>query len=593
MDERDLKNLTKEYWGMIDHRNPSEHLEWYIDNLLPHEMDWADKHPIRDGEPRLPVRTRPCKLLVLLVGFSVEPLLQAVWAYEPENILLLLNQQYGDPDNGGREGIVFGTMIQRLIREHLASRKPLASKPDVNCELVEAGPVPVFQKLVEKVDATEGVVIDITGAKKSMVAGAFLYAAYANVDVSYVDFDDKAFDPEQGRPYGYACRIGYLSNPYQAFALRDWEWVRELYNRYNFRAARELLVGLDGNGGPGTILDATKTYLPTIVEPVQKLGRMLHCYELSDSGDFNKAKEKADEITQEGWNSDFPDAINKLGGKWFTVSGSGFTNPPKGFYDDTPELRVYIYDEIKRIERLIRLNEDYRSAFLRAGGVNEILMLTRLVRLVKNPVDKQSLLNALDERTPGARSLFEALCQPGGSKIEIGKDRSKTISFKGVPEISIGLPQPMTPWWQSTQYFNGNQGWEDFLDKRNELAHKYFTVPRDWAEDVLRFVKANFEDFLSRSMDSLGLCAEVLPWSSLCERCGLKGLLSTGSRGTVVQEHKTWLSPLQEQLERACARVKPFSLESSPFFAFPAIDMGETSAENLDKIIAEYAYKGS
>ena len=49
--------------------------------------------------------------------------------------------------------------------------------------------------------------------------------------------------------------------------------------------------------------------------------------------------------------------------------------------------------------------------------------------------------------------------------------------------------------------------------------------------------------------------------------------------------------PLQQQLARAQARVKPFSLKDLAFFALPPVDMGETSAKDIDQIIAEDAYR--
>ena len=37
--------------------------------------------------------------------------------------------------------------------------------------------------------------------------------------------------------YGYTCRIGKIADPYEAFRLRDWERVSQLYERYDFRDA--------------------------------------------------------------------------------------------------------------------------------------------------------------------------------------------------------------------------------------------------------------------------------------------------------------------------------------------------------------------
>ncbi|MEK6285819.1 MAG: hypothetical protein AABO57_08770 [Acidobacteriota bacterium] len=531
-DEKTLKSLTQEYWETFESGKLKPRLERYVDDLLNEEMCWANDSPLPDNRSRLP--QQEYQLLAMLVGFSVEPLLQTVWAYEPQQVLLLLNQAYGDLEEGGMRGEDFGEMVKSLIQDHLSVKKPLKRKPQVDCEIVNADPASVFRRLREKVSVTEGVIIDITGAKKSMVAGAFLYAAYANVPVSYVDFDDDAYDPERGRPYGYKCRIGSLSNPYQAFALRDWELVRELYNQYNFRAARTLLVGRDGSGSVGTILATARIYLPEMEEPMNRLGRMLYCYELWESGEFNAAQVEANTINQEGWNTEFPNTVTDLGGSWFSFSGGEISQSVSSFYDDTPELRAYVYDEIKRVERLIYLNEDCNSAFLRVAGVNEVLMIARVVKLVSNQVDKRSLLSALDRETPGAYSVYEALLKPDNSTIEIGRERrTKDLSFRSAPQLSVALPRRMSEWWQQNHHFKDFRdkdsidvrGWEHFLRIRNKLTHTHLTVPPYLAEDALRFVTANFEDFLGYSMELLSLCAEDLKWSQLCQRCGLADLL--------------------------------------------------------------------
>ena len=506
VDEKTLRGLTENYWDTFESRPPKSRLESYINDqskkeggLLNKEMCWAKDHPLPDGS-RLP--QREYQLLVMLVGFSVEPLLQTVWAYEPQQVLLLLNRSYGDSYEGGSSGQDFGEMVKSLIQDHLTVQKPLKSRPEVICEIVSPDPASVFRKLREKVMRTDGVIIDITGAKKSMVAGAFLYAAYANVPVSYVDFDDDAYDPERGRPYGYKCRIGSLNNPYQAFALRDWERVRQLYNQYNFRAARALLIGHDGSGGLGTIRKTDEDYSLGMKEPICRLERMLYCYELWESGDFNSAKLEADTIKQEAWNTEFPSVVTELGGRWFSFSEGEISQSVSSFYDDTLDLRIYVYDELKRVDRLI--HEDCNSAFLRAAGVSEVLMVARIVRAENNLANKQTLLSRYDLRTPTAKETYEHHSNSG-----------------------------MTDWWNQTSYFkdytdaagNPKKGWERFLDTRNKLTHTHLTVPSYLAEDALYFVTANFEDFLGGSVESLGLCAKNLKWSQLCQRCGLAELL--------------------------------------------------------------------
>ena len=59
--------------------------------------------------------------------------------------------------------------------------------------------------------------------------------------ISYVDFEE--YDENERRPYGFGCKIGELTNPYKEFALHEWERVRVLYERYQFRDAQMLLIG--------------------------------------------------------------------------------------------------------------------------------------------------------------------------------------------------------------------------------------------------------------------------------------------------------------------------------------------------------------
>jgi hypothetical protein len=519
MDERELKKKTKEYWSKIDRDSITDRLEWYAKNLLPDEMIWAEDNQADDSKPRITKLSEPCDLLVMLVGLSVEPLLQTIYAYNPKKVLLLYAKNYGDPDD---DNSISGERLTRTVKDLIPEATSSIKAEHIGCHLLETtDTVSIFRILLNEIGETSGnVIIDITGGKKNMIAGAFLYAAYANIKVSYVDFDDDAYDTRRGRPYGHRCRIGLIENPYQTFALRDWEQVRTLYNRYNFRAARALLVGLDEEEDKETILAAAKIYLPEQVKPIKKMTKLLQCYEAWDNAEFGKAKGFADEIA---WNNEFPRAINELGGTWYRR------------FNDIPKFRVYIFDELKRIRRLFK-NENYRATFLRAGNLSEIIMLARLVRLFGD-ADKQKLLDTFDNpdsKTPTAKSIYLALSRERGSKIKISSDkkpsddRSNTfyVTFNGAPEIETTLMQKMDSWWNQTTHFTGdekhNTGWEKFLNKRNRIAHAFETVERGYAEDALLFVQANFEDFLGNvSIDDYGP-AEILCWSKLCERCELK-----------------------------------------------------------------------
>ena len=500
--ERMMKKQTEEYWEALrrnaNHRVPV----WrkYVDGLLPLEM------ACMAAKGRL--SQEPCQTLVLLVGQSVEPLLQSVWAHNPEKLLLILNRQY-DEETTGED---FGHTLCELLSQLPSDR--CVSDAHIHQETVEPRPADVFRKLVEQVRDRENVVIDITGAKKSMVAGAFLYAAYADVPVSYIDFDDAAYSTKYGKPYGYASHIRLFENPYTAFALRDWERVRRFYRRYKFRDARLLLSG-NGNGGPGTVLTSMTKYLPGSELAVNKLIAVLHCYELWDAGDYNQAANHANQIAC----FKPPAAVSLLGGKWFTVKDARFEGGLPDFYDDTPEFRAYVYDEMARIERLIKYNRDYRSAFLRAGSLNEIVMLSRLVKMVSCDSQRSDLLKSLQHRTPNARRVFEVLLKPPGTIFQIDKD----IRFWGAPDIQVTVTESMHPWWKGTDLFNGECGWDVFIKRRNDLAHKYFSVPLTWAEDALRFVRLCVADLWGPDPGTVD--TEAMKWSELCRFTGLEQYL--------------------------------------------------------------------
>ncbi len=511
MDEIKIKNATESYWILSQNGEPDIYLKEYVCT----KKDGLDKKSLLEAEVSLArenngITAKQCNTLVLLVGFSLEPLLQSVFVHKPTKIVLLLNEE----GYMGEEWQVFAKHLIKAIG-HLSvddfdGRKVqlLGEKSQVKTGYPTKGdPASVFKTLVNVLHNEDDVVIDITGGKKSMVTGAFMYAAYAGARISYVDFEE--YNPEKRRPYGFGCKIGELTNPYEKFALHEWELVRTLYKRYQFRDARDLLLG--------PILGIMENILPETMKPIKCLGAFLDYYEKWDFGDFRGAKQASNTLVS------FiqPSAVEELGDTWYEFSDRDFCNKPEGFYGNQIAVNVYVCDELERIRRLIEYKQDYRSAFLRASGVCEIIMISRIVRLVTNPTERDNLLDALNEVTPNASKVFKAMTYPEKSQIDVKKD----IYFKNAPSIIISRPYPMTAWWKDTTMFNADNGWEIFLTKRNELAHKYFSVPREWAENALNFSQANFEDFSGQSIGAMNLQTSALNWSDLVQLCGLKNYL--------------------------------------------------------------------
>jgi hypothetical protein len=493
-----LKTVSEAYWDETIGEEPLvEQMYRYVcearpglesRGLLQAELDWAKEHD--------QIQVHSCETLVLLVGFSLEPLLQSVCVYQPKKVILVLNQWYGE-----EEGNVFAQHFQEGI-EYLEQKHLIDPLPefinDPGYVLPQDDPASVFQTLVGALHDASDAVIDITGGKKSMVAGTFLYAAYAGIPISYVDFDE--YHPEKRRPYGYSCRIGEITNPYRQFALREWEQVRASYTDYKFREAQKTLEKM---------WPQVRGYFPDDADGyVQTMLDVFRCYEAWDAGDYNEAHAEAQKIPS----FTPPDAVITWNGEWVTISGDEF-NSVRRFYEDSGRFRAYVCDELARIRRLIDCSEDYLSAFLRSGGLNEVVMVARLVKS-SSPSQRDDVLRKIDEKgTPFIKPLFEGFVH--------GEFNWCRIAWSSIS---------MNDWWNGTGIFGGRDGWETFLYRRNDLTHQYYSPPPKWADDALAFVKANFEDFLGHPVDDLNINTEAIKWAELCKLSGMNRYLPPNLR---------------------------------------------------------------
>lgn len=517
-----IKERTEEYWEY--RREHQDDHDCYVDELLGRELIFARDHPLEDGTPRLRRLDTCVDTLALTVGESFEPLLQVMCVLHPKRVVLILNNFYGDTP-----GIVHGKTLKGLMKRlsHVSDlpgeMRPTLSDNDFDLVELEADtPTQVFralrdtmQKLGAQSSESHANAVDITGAKKSMVVGAFLYAAHSGLPITYVDFDE--YDSTWGKPRGYTCTIGQIRNPYEAFRLREWERVRQLYSRYNFRDAVELIVGIPGHPETGIRelmsrnLEGNqarlKLYDPGDLAKVDQLLDLLNIYEAWDSGDFQSAIHLADKLPEQV----VPSSVTTLGDSWPVITHTSTTTWPTDIYTDARKLSVYAFDELKRIERLMQYNQDFRSAFLRAGGLSEVLMTARIVSLIIDASVKNDFLTALSDRTPNAEKMFIALLKPAGTSFTLND-----LGLRNSPKASITVAKPMTDWWRVTKYFGGATGWGLFLDRRNVLTHRYIAVSEELARDALRFARANLEDYIGAPLESLTLNAQAIDWHELC-----------------------------------------------------------------------------
>lgn len=553
LSEAVLKKETQKHWEK--ERSLDTYTD-YVRELLPHELAYAARNPTAEGFPRLLKPDKAVRTLALTVGGSFEPLLQLICVLKPQRVVLILNKSYPDGNSGKSHGATLRRLIAGLATQEAlpVEFRPALDEADVKCKVIEADtPTAVFRRLRESFSLSQELypqgetgsvsftdVVDITGAKKSMVAGAFLYAAHSGLPITYVDFDADAYDLNHHRPYGYRCRIGEIANPYEAYRLRDWERVRQLYARHDFRGALELIGRKPESGQPrqgvlgamGSPVEAgdraSSLYDVDDIRKVEGVVAILRLYEAWDSGDFGQASRTDTLLPAES----MPEAVRALGGSWPSISPATLQSPSAYLYGDEQKLKVYAADEYARIRRLIHHNQDYHSAFLRAGGLNETLMAARLVREFA-PADRQNVVEALEViHTPQASVLFGWLATGASLSVKSifspkklrGQERSDLAAWADTTTVTF---TSMAEWWKKPgdsppgSSFNTLTGWQHFLDIRNALTHRYCAISQDLAEDALGFVAANIEDLFRQPIRGMNLCTTALPWDLLCNLCRL------------------------------------------------------------------------
>ncbi|HID65064.1 MAG TPA: hypothetical protein EYP49_20285, partial [Anaerolineae bacterium] len=522
-----------------------ETLGWYVDKMLPLEMTRVCPHsPEPEGT---------CHILVLLVGYSLEPLLQTICFYQPKRIVLVLSKNYGSTVGdvmGGYIERLVGRLVERRLLEHETTIGP---KDDQGYfREVKSNPAHVFRLLLDelKSEPPEQVVVDITGARKSMVAGAFFYAAFAGVAISYVEFDDTNYNLVLGRPEGYRSVIRRLPNPYTTFALREWGRVRHLYTHYNFRSAQEVLnqdiLPVVKQLAP----DSDRSFFePEQIQAVEELIKILEFYELWDKGDFQGAASKSVLLPD----ASQPLAVQKLIPLWPPrLESEDGESAARQLVNNLDEqmcldhenrsfllrplfLGVYVADEISRIERLMNLHQDYRSALMRATGLYEMLLHARILTLW--------YIGAMEYR-PSKSSSWQLLEKGSDNWCEqygpIEKMRGLTQYEKFVFEhepYERKRTSTHVRWPDNSTYeLPSTVQLPDAINElRHKTTHRAIPVPKSTAHLAWQKLRVSFDDYCTKWAPHLetdfnlpepgAIAYQAQPWSAICELCGLSKVL--------------------------------------------------------------------
>ncbi|MBD3213035.1 MAG: hypothetical protein GF311_10545 [Candidatus Lokiarchaeota archaeon] len=360
-----LKQKTEEYW---DER---WNLDTYIRELFKFEFDYlTSNQAINSNEIK-------CEVLVLLIGYSWEPLFISICGHLPNILVPVINENYGD---------IQGSAYRENLMEYLDILKDIELLKDVPrfhpdpVELITSdNPKGVFTFLKNSVlplmNQYDDVIIDITGAKKTMVSGAYLFAAYTNTPISYVDFND--YNIKYGKPYGYSCFIEHFENPMEKFRLNDWTLIRSYYQNYSFDLAKNIVKNI--------LFHVKNFFNENEIENLENFVNVLNYYKLWDEGKFKEAN-----LLYNNKDLRIPNlsAIDKLGNSWFDEKDfknsletvESIANLEKSIYNEDERLLIYTFNEFAKSKKLYN-QENYKSALQRAIGLFELLIKSRIIRM--------------------------------------------------------------------------------------------------------------------------------------------------------------------------------------------------------------------
>ncbi|MCL4518357.1 MAG: hypothetical protein M1587_04085 [Thaumarchaeota archaeon] len=127
------------------------------------------------------------KVLVQLVGFSIEPLLLSALALRPEERLILLFSKETEKD---RKNPLKDLLRKNGLKAHIDDNIVRDGKNV--CMVGSSNPGDIFKAISEAVGEYKSseVAVDITGGKKSMVSTAFLAAVIFDYSIYYVDHEE-------------------------------------------------------------------------------------------------------------------------------------------------------------------------------------------------------------------------------------------------------------------------------------------------------------------------------------------------------------------------------------------------------------------
>lgn len=461
MNEQDIQLQSDRY------RQGGSQIDKYITDLLPHEINFIEQNQLALDAPA-PSGKR--LTLVILVGLTFEPLLQSIEVHRPQRVIPILNTVYGDSraaaPNAPKRDACSGQDHWDDLSYYIQLLPCYNESPfelPTTLETVTDSPESVYRFLrdnqtlqADLKDADCNVVIDITGAKKTIVVGAFLFAAYSNAKIRYLD---ATVFKNLTQPYGYSCHYLTVNNPIRSLAIGHWEQFELRYAQYDFEGAQQsLLLIMQLEQAPEAIYEVLNLFL-TICD----------LWEQGQLGRANVYRKKLQGLSAHVGGL-VPNTVAKLGPFWQDANTTTTLKPRTNvdrFLASPTHVHLYAQDELLRSRRLAGIENakglekkapthnmrvNYRAAFTRAYAVHETLINSRFM---------------VSPRT-GNRLINHA-----------GKTLDELKNRDALPEVDRATLQ-LNP---------------ELAKIRNQVTHSYFPISRENASASIEQAQNNLDGY--------------------------------------------------------------------------------------------------
>jgi len=218
---------------------------------------------------------------IFLVGYTPMPIVLSLAEIKPMEVVLITSEDTRD------ETTLIKESIEILAPDYFRKLSPDKWEEIVLSDISDPARVygeidPIIKKYT-KHESAKRIAIDITGGKKTMVAGSFMASAWSKTcDIFYVDFEE--YERDMRSPVYNTEYLAILPNPSEIYSIADWERMKSLFNRFQFEQVIEEAKRIEGN------INIHKIYFSKeALFEIQKVKKISEGYKFWDDYRYHRA----------------------------------------------------------------------------------------------------------------------------------------------------------------------------------------------------------------------------------------------------------------------------------------------------------------